>query len=172
MRNAQLAGFLVLSVHIHCGGREVPKMSLNIETEKIPNKLSFIFGLVGIILLAVAVFSYFHTWSFMSDSLTSDGTVIDFVYSDNAAYPTVRYQTQAGKFVEFTSNVGSNPPSFDKGELVEVYYNPENPREARIGTFFSLWGMVIIPGVLGLVFSFIPIIVYAVRSKTRFLLAP
>jgi len=143
-------------------------MNLKIETGKIPDILSLIFGLVGIILLAVAAFSYFHTLNFVSDSLTSDGTVIALVYDGDAAYPTVRFRTQAGETIEFTSNAGSYPPSFHEGELVKIHYNPADPYDAQIDSFFSLWGFVVIPGILGLVFSAIPIVIYGIRRKVRF----
>ena len=156
---------LLLVVYVRRGWRKAPKMNLEIEAKKISSILSLIFGLVGIVLIAVAVSFYFRTQNFISDSLLTDGTVIDLVYDDDTAYPKVRFRTQAGEVIEFTSNAGSYPPAFHEGELVEIHYNPENPYEARIGSFFSLWGISIIFGVLGLVFSAIPIIIYGVRRK-------
>ena len=140
-------------------------MNLEIEAKKISSMLGLIFGLVGIVLIAVAVSFYFHTQNFIGDSLLTDGTVIDLVYDDDTAYPKVRFQTQAGEEIEFTSNAGSSPPSFHEGELVKIHYNSENPYDARIGSFFSLWGISIIFGVLGLVFFSIPVVIYGVRRK-------
>jgi hypothetical protein len=32
-----------------------------------------------------------------------------------------------------------HPPSFQKGQTVELYYDPQNPKEAVIDTFWELW---------------------------------
>ncbi|QND54659.1 DUF3592 domain-containing protein (plasmid) [Phyllobacterium sp. 628] len=67
--------------------------------------------------------------------------------------PVVEFNTPAGERIEFQSSVGSNPPAFETNEVVQVLYEPANPRSAEINSFWSLWlGPVITTG-LFLVFG-------------------
>ena len=54
-------------------------------------------------------------------------------------YPDIRYQTEDGKNITFTSSSGSYPSPYRKGDKVEILYDPENPLEARIMSFRSMW---------------------------------
>jgi hypothetical protein len=71
--------------------------------------------------------------------------------------------------VEFTGSVGSRPAAFDVGEAVAILYDPVNPRDARINSFFQLWFAPLILGFLGLVFTSIGggAVVGLVRSRNR-----
>lgn len=111
--------------------------------------------LFGLALLAVAVWQYRETRSFLDRNPTVVGVVIGLdpqpgseggtVYA-----PIVRFRPEGAEaFVEFTGNVASSPPSYDVGEEVGLSYDPEDPTDARLHGFFSLWGLVVIPGVVG-----------------------
>ena len=74
-------------------------------------------------------------------------------HPDEAVFgPVVHFTSQNGEAVEFVSSTGSNPPSYSRGERVEVLYQPEEPQNAKINSFFSLWGGPVILGGLGGVF--------------------
>jgi hypothetical protein len=83
----------------------------------------------------------------------ADGVVIDLIVSrdsDSETYhPRVRFTTAKGQSLEFTSSVGSRPPGFDIGEHVTVLYDPADPEDASIDSFFQLWFGALILGVLG-----------------------
>jgi len=90
----------------------------------------------------------------------ADGTVIDLLGErdsdgDMIYYPRVRYVTRSGNPVEFMGSVGSRPAAFDVGEPVAVLYDPAEPEEAHIDSFFQLWFAALILGVIGLVFAVI-----------------
>ena len=40
--------------------------------------------------------------------------------------------TQAGQQISYWSSYSSNPPAYDLGEEVVVYYKPDNPEKAMI----------------------------------------
>lgn len=84
--------------------------------------------------------------------------------------PLVKFIDDKGTPIEFLSSTSSNPPSYSVHEKVEVIYNPEFPNEAKIKSFFSLWGGATILGVLGLVFFIIggSIIAYGIKKKNMF----
>ena len=65
----------------------------------------------------------------------------------------MRFVTPAGEAVEFTGSVGSSPAAFEVGEAVAVLYDPADPQDARIDSFFQLWFGPLILGFLGLVFT-------------------
>lgn len=52
-------------------------------------------------------------------------------------FPSVRFQTEDGKTVEFHNKVGSNAPP-KVGEEVTVIYDPERPEEAKVA-LGSMW---------------------------------
>ena len=70
--------------------------------------------------------------------------------------PVVHFSTEKGEGVEFVSSVGySNGPLFagySKGQKVQVLYLPAAPNDATINSFFSLWGISSIVGVVGMGF--------------------
>jgi hypothetical protein len=105
---------------------------------------------------------------------TTDGTVTDlFVGSDsdgdNVYYPRVRFVTQSGDVLEFTSSNGTRPPAFEVGEAVSVLYDPAAPGNARINSFFQLWLLPIILGGIGSAFAAIggAGLIVGGRSRTK-----
>jgi len=133
----------------------------------------FIFILVGIGLLLGSFFTFRSTSSFLNGSTNAEGTVVKLNQSrannnNSITYtPVVRFINQNNESIEFISAVSSNPPSYAIGQKDEVLYRPENPQKAQINSFFSLWGVSFILGVMGLVFSLIGFaIIFAKPMKT------
>ena len=121
--------------------------------------IKYVFLLVGIGMLAGALSWYQNTQSFVAQALKAEGTVVELLRSsssDSTTYrPVVHFSNQNGEQIEFTSSAGSNPPSYSKGEKVEVLYLPTEPQNAKINGFFSLWGGPLIIGGIGGVFFLI-----------------
>jgi hypothetical protein len=123
-----------------------------------PTLLFGIFLLVGLGQLGGAAFLVVDTRRDIAVAEKADGTVIDLIGhrdsdGDTMYYPRVRYVTRSGSPVEFTGSIGSSPPAFDVGEVVGVLYDPAEPEEARINSFFQLWFAALILGGIGLVFA-------------------
>lgn len=137
----------------------------------------FLFGiflLIGLGQLGGATFLVVDTRSDIARADKADGTVIDLIGErdsdgDMMYYPRVRYVTRSGNPVEFTAAVGSSPPAFDIGEPVGVLYDPAEPEEARIDSFFQLWFAALVLGGIGLVFATIGGggALVAFRARTR-----
>jgi len=114
------------------------------------------FAAIGLAMLAGALYWYQHVKTFVAGASVAEGTVVELVRSqsgsDSPTYrPVVRFSAN-GQSVQFTSSMGSNPPSYDRGEKVEVFYKPSNPQDAMINGFLALWGGPLIVGGLGAVF--------------------
>ncbi|HLO84970.1 MAG TPA: DUF3592 domain-containing protein [Nostocaceae cyanobacterium] len=117
------------------------------------NKGLFLFGLLfalgGGVFASIGIKSGIDTRSFLSTAIPAQGTVIDLVESSSTTKnrtsytyrPVVKFTTNLGEPTIFESKAGSNPPSFTKGQQVEVLYNPQNPQSAVINAWFDIWGL-------------------------------
>lgn len=105
----------------------------------------------------------------VQEFVTASGSVIDNEYrsrtdpEDSAKtywsyYPIIRFRTVKGNEVVFTDREGSYPPKYEVGDVVDVLYNPENPQDAIINSWMSIWmgplwftmiGLLPILGLLG-----------------------
>ncbi len=127
-------------------------------------KLFWIFLFVGIGTLYGSWVFYNSTKIFLKTAQTADGVVIDVIskrssdsdgHTSYSYYPIVRYKAPSGESLQFESNYGSNPPSYNKGENVEVLFDPGDFKNARINSFLALWLGAIICGIIGTIFSLI-----------------
>ncbi|TXS53427.1 DUF3592 domain-containing protein [Streptomyces sp. uw30] len=119
-----------------------------------------VFLVVGLILAGISV-------SFLADAERARGTVVELEWrsDDNGAsrkaresnrpvaYPVVEFTSADGTSRTFRGSTGSNPPSYEEGEQVEVLYRADSPEDARINGFASLWLLPLIFGGLGLVIA-------------------
>jgi len=114
-------------------------------------------------MLVGAFFLYKGTQAFLVDAIVTEGQVVDLVESrsnDSSTYaPVVEFKTFNGSVIEFLSSNGSNPPSYDVGEIIDVLYLESEPKSARINSYMSLWGGATILAGLGTVFFSIGFII-------------
>jgi hypothetical protein len=136
------------------------------------NLISGVFSTVGVGMLVGSFFAFADTRSFISRAAETEGRVIALDRSRSGSgsssttyRPVVEFTSGTGKRIEFTSNVGSNPPSHRVGDSVKVLYNPADPDSARIKSFFQLWFVFIIFFVLGLIFAAIGLTMILVRAR-------
>lgn len=131
-----------------------------------------IFGSAG---LGLTYFTYtmlVDTRELKAHGIAAPGVVTRLEYrSDSdgggAYYPEVTFTAQDGQEYRFMNNSGSDPASFDEGEAVQVLYPQENPQDARIDAFFSMWGGILICGFIGAVFACIGLggLIYYLRKR-------
>ncbi|MDG4862986.1 DUF3592 domain-containing protein [Streptomyces sp. T-3] len=70
-----------------------------------------------------------------------------------AAYPVVEFTSADGIPRTFKSSFGSNPPSYEEGEQVEVLYDADSPEDAQINGFASLWLLPLLFGGIGVLIA-------------------
>lgn len=97
-----------------------------------------IFAGVGAIFLALGLVFLHHTRTFLATAATAPGEVIA-LERRGGYHPVVQFQLPDGEPMRFAGQVGSTPPAYQVGQSVEVLYNPEQPRSARIRSFLELW---------------------------------
>jgi hypothetical protein len=119
-----------------------------------------IFGGVGAILLVIAGFLYFQEQNFLSKSEEATGKVTDFDLSTdsdsgNSFCPVIEFTTKSGQPVEYHGNVCSSPPGYKIGAAVDVVYDPQNPENVQMKSFWSEYLASFILGAVGLPFFLI-----------------
>jgi len=132
-----------------------------------------VFSLVGLSLLGGAVVWVLTTQRFISSAETATGTVVEMVPSGSSSKttwsPVVDFTTKDGKSIRLRPSFSSNPPAYDVGERVVVYYRPETPEEAKIDGFFALYLGPMILNIVGFVFFSIGTVMrwVAVRQEQK-----
>jgi hypothetical protein len=116
---------------------------------------SLLFAGIGVFLLGIDLFLYLHTRQQLSNAVRTQGTVIDLIRTSkkNATLaPKVSFVAKNGETYMFISSVGTNPPEFEKGQRVSIYYDPQSPKQAFVDSFLQLWFVNVILTVLALPF--------------------
>ena len=140
---------------------------------------SFMRGPVWVILFGLVFFGIgagltYRQFMIRQDALEVTGEVYKLNQScddDGCTYsPIVRFTTQDGKPVTYNSSFSSNPPAYDVGEQVIMYYQPDDPQRATIkgeGRVFSF----IFAGVGGVV-MIVGLAFFASNIKNSYLAEP
>ena len=93
----------------------------------------------------------------LDNYVLTHGTVIDFEKStdpEGGGYsysPIVSFEDRNGIEHIYNSNNASDPPAYEVGEKVELYYNSTDPEDAFINSFIEKWVIGIVLGIVGLV---------------------
>ncbi len=116
--------------------------------------------LVGLVFFGAGAGLTYHQFIFKMDALQAAGEVISLSEScdDDGCYyyPVVRFSTHTGESVSYQSSFGSNPPEYEVGEAVAIFYKPENPEKAIIAgeggilriVFMGVGGVILLAGVI------------------------
>lgn len=112
----------------------------------------------GVILIVGSVLSY-KTWKFTKTAEKTTGKVVDLITSRSSSgnrsttyKPVVIYVDNNGRDHRYIASFSSNPPAYEIGEWVDLYYDPANPGEAQLAGWGEYLGGMI-AGALGLVFT-------------------
>lgn len=122
--------------------------------------IPLIFVLVGLGLLAGAVYNYRSTQEFLRSARTATGEVIGYTRRTNSEgeisyFPVIEF-TPAGaeEPIEFTSSTGG-ARSYAIGARVPLRYDPALPFHAAIDSSTDLWLAAGVLGGLGMLFTII-----------------
>ena len=126
----------------------------------------WIFFIIGSIFLLGAL----NTLLFLAKAKSVPGTVIElvpkvsldgyFLYVPKVVF---REETTRRRF-EFISSLSSYPPAYNEDERITVFYDPDNPENAKIGDFRNLFA---IPTILFLSAAFFFVIGFLLIRMRR-----
>jgi hypothetical protein len=120
--------------------------------------IDFVLLAIGPCAIVYSFVAFFRTRVFLRTSIEVAGEVIRLERSkdcDQYGYtyaPVFTFTAKDGTEHTVTSDVGSSPAGFSEGDSVRVRYEPGNPQDARIHSFFQTWGIVVISGTVGVGF--------------------
>lgn len=112
----------------------------------------FVFFLVGALFLGIAYYIYYSQQQLVRNGIKTQGVVIGMHRMKPREYPvapSIRYRTQDGREVVFHSSEGRNPPAYQIGEEVTLYYDPVRPENVHLDGDYL---MVYVMGGMGIVF--------------------
>lgn len=133
--------------------------------------IKYAFSLIGIGVLIGAYYFYNNTKSFLENSHTTTGTVTQLIKTTSSEgsvlyQPRIRFTTDKGEQITFTSGTSSNPPSHKKGDVVDVYYQIDNPQKAKVKGFLTLWAAPILMAGIGLSFFMLGFSMLIKKTRT------
>lgn len=145
------------------------------ERDRVFRLVGTIFLVVSVVLLVACGLTARNGRNFAASAERAEGTVVDLSRSsgksqgDTVYYPVVSYRTAQGEEVEFISSWGSRPAPYRRGAKITVLYDAAEPQEARIESFFALWGASVITGGLATVFGLLGLMLrlFAGRAERR-----
>lgn len=131
-----------------------------------------IFFAFGLAFAAVGVWNVVDDMALAARGNTAQGTVVNLSASYDSEggttyRPVVLFRDDNGATRRFTSNMGSNPPAFDRNEKVTVIYDPWAPEDAIIDSFSTRYLLPAIFGGFGLIFGGIGagLLIYVIRRR-------
>ncbi len=135
--------------------QEVRNIQNNIEAEQA--KWSWLVLIIGLGLLGGGYYVGKSVFILETIGQTAAGQVTGLKAnsdSDGTTYaPIIRFQTNQGNDITFTSNYSSNPPSYKSGDDVQILYDPDNPSgNVMIDAGWMNWLIPVILSLCGLLF--------------------
>lgn len=111
-----------------------------------------IFAIIGSIMGIVAAVVWLNSVALQNNGVHTVGTVIDMIRDDGTQAPVVRFSLGNGTMHTYTSSMYSNPPAYDIGENVELWYDPANPDAVSMSGMDS-WFIPVFLGAFFLIFG-------------------
>ncbi|MDX1586483.1 MAG: DUF3592 domain-containing protein [Balneolaceae bacterium] len=117
-----------------------------------------VFTFVGLAILGLSVYLGMERADFLETALTASGEVTELIESRSddsyVYYPLVEFTVPGREqSVVFRHDSGSNPPSYQVGEVVSVLYDPQNPHNAIIDGGLFNWFATALTALMGLIFT-------------------
>lgn len=114
-------------------------------------------GCIGVLLMVLGAFFWFRTKNFVGSAQETKGTVTDVRYehdseSGGGYYSVFKFKSINGQEIEKVSNLRTNPPQHQVGQVIDVLYDPNNPNDARIKKATNLYFVPVLLGGMGLIF--------------------
>lgn len=118
---------------------------------KLPRVFYWTFGGVSVTLLTIAAILFFYGQKAANQYLKVEGVIVRNQFNGGMSRPVIRYQFE-GQELLYADNTYTNPPAYERGEKVELFVNPTDPKDVWINSFMGRYFAMTIVGGIGLVF--------------------
>lgn len=113
---------------------------------------------VGVICMIVCAVASVYRWHFIYSAIRAEGKIVEMIPSEdregNTRYsPVFTFPDANGIEHRVKCSWSSSPPNFKVGDSIIVLYPASNPEDAAINTWWALWGLSFVTGLLGAVFA-------------------
>ena len=118
------------------------------------------FFLIGVALLGGALYLYRRSQQWMSAAKTTTGQILRLNAREStdsegdttiSYYPLAQFEAN-GQVYEFQNGMTVNPKKYTVGSTQTVWYNPQNPQDAKVD---AAMGNAVWPAVLGILGLFL-----------------
>lgn len=123
----------------------------------------WVFLSIAIIDLTITFFVYRHAQTFVQSASRAQATISKVIERegsdhDSTFYPVFVFEDSRGQAQEIYSSSGQYPPAYRVGDKVEVLYQPDDPKHAKINGFLELWIWPVMLGIFGVIELFIAMV--------------
>ena len=115
--------------------------------------------------LGWALYDGYKSFDLVNNGVSTVGTVTNLQEihepdAPNTFKPIIQYKV-GNQTYTFIGGNSSSPSAYQIGEGIELFYNPAEPENAQINTWYELW---FFPGIITLVFLVAPTIMLLIAS--------
>lgn len=103
----------------------------------------------GVLCAMMALSYYYNSHYFLNNAISSIGTIVDFEKVESfdetgsaietQYFPMIEFNDTQGQAIQFVGNISEDNPQQKKGTQVNILYLAEQPQEAKIYSWQSLW---------------------------------
>jgi hypothetical protein len=109
-----------------------------ISSSNIALYVCFALTIVGLLFTTIAYRSWQSTNKIIENGLNTEGVVIGLLNGKskgkrtNTLAPVVQFKTQKGDVITYYSTSYTSPCPYQEGQIVPIWYMPDNPQEATL----------------------------------------
>ena len=134
--------------------------------------IGLLFALIGTGMGIGTYYALNSANTLVSEGIRTEGTVIDLQYrrddEGGGTYaPVVEFFDRDGQRQVHHSSSSSNPPAYDRGEKVTLYYKEGTPERAMIDSFTDRWMLPMILGIFAVVFGGVGYVILYLMIRRR-----
>lgn len=121
--------------------------------------MGVLFLIIGLCLLGYGVLKIFNRRRQAAQSRQTMGVVKSLIEREGDEgslwHPQVEFQTAEGARAHFVSELGTQRAFYSVGQQVKIIYNPRNPAQAEINSFWALYFVPVIFLFIGGIFTIV-----------------
>jgi len=122
--------------------------------ERLIPPISQVLWMISSVFCLFMIYNILTVFIHLTDRKSTNGEILSYVElpGTDRFHPKIRFSDTNGNLFEFVDGNGATAPLYLIGTIVQVDYDPKNPRIAEMTTLYYRWGSTI--GIFFLVVTF------------------